>query len=121
MYHLPGGAEQEKKEKGRTCDRSLTRNFRNFPKLRPKLCPKLPSFSITSRNCPNLPDNFRNVPRLRRKLLKLPPKLSLHFSPNAQSLSIRAAQARSGAECLGGGGGWGGGSVCSHETRALSG
>ena len=63
MYHLPGGAEQEKKEKGRTCDRSLPRNFRNFPNLRPKLCPKLPSFSITSPTCPNLPDNFRNAPK----------------------------------------------------------
>ena len=34
MYHLPGGAAQGKKEKGRTCARNFARNV---PKLRPKL------------------------------------------------------------------------------------
>ncbi len=52
MYHLPGGAAQEKKEKGRTCDRSLTRNF-------PKLSETLPETSKFFHNFPNLPEPSR--------------------------------------------------------------
>jgi hypothetical protein len=42
MYHLPGGAEQEKKEKGRTCDRSLTRNFPKPHETSPESLPVFP-------------------------------------------------------------------------------
>ena len=78
MYHLPGGAAQEKKEKGRTCARSFARNFPNLSETFPETSP-----------------------------------------PNLYSLSVCAAQARSGAECLWKGGE--GGSVRRHDSRALSG
>ncbi len=53
MYHLPGGAAQEKKEKGRTCDRSFARNFPKPHKTSPETLPETSKFF---HNLPNLPE-----------------------------------------------------------------
>jgi hypothetical protein len=56
MYHLPGGAEQEKKEKGRTCDRSFAPKL---PKLSETSPETLPETSKFFHNFPNLPEPSR--------------------------------------------------------------